>query len=63
MAYVGEKPKQGGAPGNQFMTENDSVVKEDYTLRSGLNAHSVGPIVIEDGVTVTVEDGAVWLVS
>ena len=56
----------GGATGggsDEVFVENDQVVTTDYTITSGKNAHSVGPITINDGITVTVPDGSVWLIG
>ena len=39
---------------------NTQVVESDYTLPEGYNAVSAGPITINDGVTVTINDGENW---
>jgi len=49
-----------GAAGNQVFVENDQVVTASYTITTGKNASSAGPITIADGVTVTIPDGSVW---
>ena len=49
-----------GGGGNPFCYENDTHVTADYTITSGKNAMSAGPIVIDDGVTVTIPDGSTW---
>ena len=41
---------------------NSNAVNADYTVATNYNAHSVGPITISSGITVTVASGAVWLV-
>lgn len=51
-----------GASGDQVFVENDQVVTADYTIPSGKNAMSTGPITINSGVTVTVSDNARWVV-
>lgn len=51
-----------GAPGNNVFVENDQVVTADYTLTTGKNASSAGPITINTGVLVTVPTGAVWTI-
>jgi hypothetical protein len=56
----------GGATGggtDQVFVENDVTVTTDYTLSTGKNAHSVGPITINSGITVTVPTGQIWQVS
>lgn len=51
-----------GAAGNSVFVENDTNVTGDYTITSGKNAGSFGPITINNGVTVTVPSGSVWSV-
>lgn len=55
----------GGATGggaDAVFIENDVAVTTDYTITSGKNAITGGPITINDGVTVTIPDGSVWTV-
>lgn len=59
--WAGLGGASGGA-GNPFVYENDKTVTEDYTITTGKNAISAGPITIADGVTVTVPDGSTWSV-
>ena len=42
--------------------ENSTTVSSDYTITSGKNAMSAGPITIDSGVTVTVPSGSTWTV-
>ena len=49
-----------GGAGNGFCYENDKTVIANYTVTSGKNAISAGPITVADGVTVTISDGSVW---
>jgi hypothetical protein len=42
--------------------ENDQNVTANYTITSGKNAMSTGPITIDSGVSVTVPSGSVWVV-
>ena len=42
--------------------ENNTNVTADYTITSGKNAMSAGPITIDSGVTVTVPSGSTWTV-
>lgn len=51
-----------GAPGNAVFFENDQAVTADYTITTGKNAMSAGPITINNGVTVTVPNGSVWTI-
>lgn len=51
-----------GAPGNEIFYENDQLVTSNYTITSGKNAMSAGPVEIDTGVTVTVPSGSTWTV-
>jgi len=55
----------GGATGGGADTvfyENTRTVTTNYTLSSSNNAHSVGPITINSGITVTIPSGARWVI-
>jgi hypothetical protein len=52
---------QGGV-GNPFVYENDITVTSNYTLTSGKNGMSAGPITVDSGATVTVPDGSTWTI-
>jgi hypothetical protein len=41
---------------------NAMLVSQNYTLPTGTNAMSAGPIEIDNGVTVTVPNGSTWTV-
>ena len=49
-----------GGGGNPFCYENDITVTTNYTITTGKNAMSAGPIKIADGITVTIPDGSTW---
>lgn len=51
-----------GSVADGTMYENSLIIYNDYTLTSGKNAMSVGPIEISSGVTVTVPTGQRWLI-
>jgi hypothetical protein len=42
--------------------EHAHTIIEDYTMASGNNAISGGPIVVENGASVTVPDGSTWTI-
>lgn len=42
--------------------ENDQTIAADYTITTGRNAVSAGPVTINSGVTVTVPSGSAWVV-
>ena len=51
-----------GGAGNPAFYENDSTITADYTITTGKNAMTAGPIEIQDGVAVTVPNNSVWTV-
>ncbi|MBY6209089.1 MULTISPECIES: hypothetical protein [Halomonas] len=52
-----------GGGGDQVFVLNDQVVTESYSIPVGKNAHSVGPITVQDGAVVTTPDNSYWEVS
>jgi len=55
----------GGAAGggsDQIFFENDQTVTTNYTIPTGKNAGTFGPVSINSGITVTVPTGSVWTV-
>lgn len=55
----------GGATGggnNQVFVLNDQSVTVDYTIPTGKNASSAGPITVDGGITVTVPDNSTWVI-
>lgn len=55
----------GGATGGGADTvflENSNTVTTNYTLSTGKNAVSAGPVTIQSGVVVTVPSGASWVI-
>jgi hypothetical protein len=51
-----------GGGGDQVFVQNQAIVTTNYTLTTGYNAESVGPIQINSGVTVTIPSGQRWVV-
>lgn len=51
----------GGSTDKVFYL-NDQTVTADYTIPTGQNAVTAGPVTVDDGVTVTVSDGSTWTV-
>ena len=51
-----------GAGGDEVFQENSLIVTTSYTLTTGKNAMSVGPIQINSGAVVTVPSGQRWVV-
>ena len=55
----------GGAVGganNPVFFENDKTVTADYSITSGKNAMSAGPITVNAGITVTIPAGSEWTI-
>ena len=55
----------GGATGggsDTVFVENSDDVTTNYTITSGKNAMSVGPITVESGVVVTIPTGSRWVI-
>lgn len=52
----------GGNDGNRIFFENQTNVSSDYTISTGFNAGTFGPITLNSGVTVTIPANSVWTV-
>lgn len=52
----------GGASAKGVIYENTTTISENYTLTSGTNGMSVGPITLDAGVSVTVPPGQRWVI-
>ena len=52
----------GGAEAGGAIHVNSTTASVSYTIASGSNGFSVGPITVDTGVTVTVSSGQRWLV-
>lgn len=57
---IGDQPVGGGA--NRLFFENDQVMTDNYTITSGKNAMSAGPITVNPGVTLTVPSGSTYTI-
>jgi len=64
--YVGASDQTiytgNNAQGNLAVLVNASTVNNDYTIASGFNGVSVGPITVASGKSVTVTSGQRWVV-
>lgn len=56
--WEAKAPTGGGANGT--ILESKQIISENYTLLSGSNGISQGPVAIGSGYTVTIPAGAVW---
>ena len=59
--WASQTPAASGASAGGVIWENSLVVSSNYTLTSGKNGFSVGPITINSGVSVTVPSGQRWV--
>jgi hypothetical protein len=64
LVWVPGAPAAGAKGGgdDKVFWENDQTVDFDYTITSGQNAVTAGPVTIQSGVTVTVPVGSDWTV-
>lgn len=51
-----------GAGSDEVFMENGTTVTTSYTLTTGKNAASVGPITINSGITVTIPSAQRWVI-
>ena len=55
----------GGATGggtDSWALEHDNTVTASYTISTGKNVVSAGPLTINNGATVTVPSGSTWVI-
>jgi hypothetical protein len=57
---IGDQPVGGGT--NRVFFENDIVMTDNYTITSGKNAMSAGPITVNPGVILTVPAGSTYTI-
>lgn len=58
--FVFGSPGAAGAGGDRIFFLNEQNVTTNYTIPSGFNAGTFGPVTIDSGVTVTVPSGQSW---
>jgi len=57
---IGDQPVGGGV--NRVFFENDITMTDNYTITSGKNAMSAGPITVNSGVVLTIPAGSVYTI-
>ena len=62
VTYPAGRTATHGGGGIGALVVNNTTVTENYTVETGTNAQSVGPITVASGVSVTVASGQRWLV-
>ena len=58
---IGDGTGQAFNPGVPII-ENSQIITSSYSITTGTNAMSAGPITINDGVTISIPDGSVWTI-
>jgi len=61
--YFQENVFPVGAGSDKVFYENDQNVTTNYTITTGKNAMSAGPITLDPGVTVTIPSGSEWSIT
>ena len=51
------------APPVDIFSLNLQTLTSNYTIDAGYNAHSVGPVTIDTGITIIIPSGATWLID
>ena len=51
-----------GGGGDQWAVEHDNTITASYTISSGKNVISAGPLTVNSGVVVTVPSGSNWVI-
>jgi hypothetical protein len=51
------------APPVDIFSLNLQTLVSNYTIDAGYHAHSVGPVTIDTGITITIPSGATWLID
>jgi len=62
VTYPAGRTATHGGGGIGALVVNNTTVTENYTVDTGTNAQSVGPITVASGISVTVASGQRWLV-
>jgi hypothetical protein len=57
-----QPPMPTGGASDLIFWENGQTITSNYTITTGQNAGTFGPITINSGVTVTVPSGSTWSV-
>lgn len=58
MSVLGNNPETTLTGVNGVFYESYISVTSNYTVQTGKNAMAAGPLIIEDGVTITVPSGS-----
>jgi hypothetical protein len=58
----GTPPGATGGSGEEAFYNNETQIDYDYTIPSGKNSLTAGPVTIASGVTITISSGSAWTV-
>lgn len=61
--YFQEVSMPVGSGSDKVFYENDQTVTTNYTITTGKNAMSAGPITVDPGITVTIPSGSEWSIT
>lgn len=62
VTYPAGRTLTGGGGGIGALMVNVTTVTDNYTIDTGTNALSVGPVTVASGISVTVSSGQRWVV-
>lgn len=60
--YPAEYTATGGGGGGGAFVLNAQTATQTFSIQSGYNASSIGPVTVAGGVTITVPGGSRWVV-
>lgn len=62
LRQIPDRPMPVGGGKNRAFYVNDKTISYNYTIPTGKNAMTAGPVTIDSGVAVTVPSGSTWTV-
>jgi collagen type IV alpha len=62
VGFVGSAAAAQGGGSDEVFYENDQTVTANYTIPTGKNALTTGPVEINNDVTITVSSGSRWVI-
>jgi hypothetical protein len=60
--FVGQQHSTSVTAANQPFFLGKITIDQNFTVPTGQNAMTPGPVTVADGVTITVSDGSTWTV-
>ena len=55
-------PAPRAVTGSEGLVQNSATISTSYTMPTGFNAMSAGPVSVDSGISVTVPSGSRWIV-